>query len=259
MDFKAKHALNAGEHAKDIAAFANAFGGVLLIGVSETADSFSRCLMPIEDARDVVRAYDDAARDLLAPRVTVDCLAVTPPENELQALVAVNVDPFPGQMVGAKLPQTEGWRFPVRTAARHSAYYDPEKIMLYADPRTRKSAILLSSVSKKGTVYLQVIFRQEGGSAADESDELCSGEFRGLDLATNTAEFGCMLPDRSAMVHIVAPIEDVEAVWYAHAHWHVRLDGTVRRRKLSMRGGSETFYFSGRRGGDPRLVWRAST
>src|SRR5690348_1131595 len=92
LDYKSEHTSDASEHAKDIASFANGLGGVILIGVAEKADNFSRKAMPLIDARAVARAYEDAARDLLSPRPRVDPIVVPLPEDSGRALVAVNVD-----------------------------------------------------------------------------------------------------------------------------------------------------------------------
>jgi predicted HTH transcriptional regulator len=75
-----------------MAAFANAFGGVILLGVAEKADSYSRCLNSILDAKAAAKDYEDTARDMLAPRPLVDPVVIVYPEDPQQAIVAVNVD-----------------------------------------------------------------------------------------------------------------------------------------------------------------------
>ena len=51
LDFKVQHKSHPAEHAKDMAAFANAYGGVLLVGVSEKADNYERCLLSVVEAK----------------------------------------------------------------------------------------------------------------------------------------------------------------------------------------------------------------
>ncbi len=53
LDFKSEHKKDGSEQAKDMAAFANARGGVVLIGVAESADNYERRLLEV-----VYRASD---------------------------------------------------------------------------------------------------------------------------------------------------------------------------------------------------------
>jgi hypothetical protein len=244
LDFKAEHETDGGEQAKDMAAFANAFGGVILIGVAEKADTFTRKLLSIGEAEIVAKDYENAARELLSPRPLVDPSIIRLPEDESRALVAVNVDPFPGQLVGARLPQTQAWRFPVRTAARHCTYLDPEKQMIYSDPRTRKAAILLSSIeptSKK--IFVQVMERREADQQFSNRDRIYEGEFRGLDVHKNSVSLAVRLDDQ--IMPIAVPLEDVQAVWTGGGLWTVRLDGAIRFQKFG-KGSWSIFYISGR-------------
>jgi hypothetical protein len=229
-DFKAVHTSDASEHAKDIAAFANAMGGVIVVGVHEKADSYSRNLLPTGAAYQAARDYEDAARDLLSPRPVLDAVVVRNPEDESLALLAVNVEPFPGQLIGARIAKTHGWRYPIRTAARHCTFLDPERAMIYSDPRTRKAAILLASIEAAATksVYVQLMDRVEIPELECNTEVLLSAELRNVDVTTNTVTLAVRLADNSEIVTVHAPLEDVVAVWKASGTWMIRLNGALR-------------------------------
>lgn len=229
LDFKSMHTADASEHAKDIAAFANAMGGVILVGAHEKSDSYSRNPLPIAAAQQAARDYEDAARDLLSPRPVIDPVIIRNPADEALALLAVNVDPFPGQLIGARIAKTNGWRYPIRTAARHCTFLDPEKVMIYSDPRTRKAAILLATIeaSQIKTVYVQLMERVELPDSESNTEVLLPAELRSVDVATNTVTLAVRLADDSEIVTAYAPLEDVGAVWKASGSWRLRLNGSL--------------------------------
>lgn len=249
IDFKAQHNREPNEHAKDIAAFANAFGGAILVGVAEKSDSFMRNLMPIAEARRVALDYENAARDLLAPRPIVDPCLILPDPDGATALVAINVEPFAGQLIGAKLSPADAWRFPVRTAARHTTYFDPEKVMIYSDPRARKASILLDSIpeQERTTVYLQLLEHRAINGVISASEGFFQGSLVTTVPADNMVHFNAQVPDQQKVVDIsvCAPLEDIDAVWKAHGKWHVRLNGMIVLHK-GEKGARSLRYLSGR-------------
>ncbi|MBS2031366.1 MAG: ATP-binding protein [Deltaproteobacteria bacterium] len=110
LDFKTKYKRNGPppgnfdqfEMAKDVAMFANANGGVILVGarespVSGVLDGYEP-LTP-EDAKHHADAFNDAIADRCHPKPLVD-LAVLDAPSGVNRVVAVNVWPFPGQVVG---------------------------------------------------------------------------------------------------------------------------------------------------------------
>lgn len=229
LDFKSQHNSDPSEHAKDMAAFANAYGGALLVGVAEKADNYERCLLALSDATTVAKDYEDSARNLLAPRPHVDPVVVSFPGDDQKAVVAVNVAPFAGQLVGARIAGTEGWRFPIRTASRHTTYIDPEKAMIYADPRTRKAAILLEALPDNAKLLVHVrTLRDDGGTPVVGSD-VFEGELAMVDAHANTIE-AWVDYERENRALILAPLEDVEAVWRSRQQWAVRFAGYIRDR-----------------------------
>lgn len=246
LDFKAEHTTNTAEHAKDMAAFANVLGGTILVGVAEKADSYERRLLPLADAQQAARDYEDAARDLLAPTPFVDAVVVRFPADTTRALVAINVEPFPGQLVGAKLPNTQAWRFPIRAAGRHTAFLDPVHMMIHSNPKTRKAAILLGSIppTERKPMLVQVMERYEMEIEAN-GEEVLDGELLEVDPAKNTVSLSAFLRDRSEIVRVLVPLEDVEAVWKSVGGWSVRLNGALVFRRNAE--GRRTYqYMSGR-------------
>lgn len=90
------------ELAKDVAAFANASGGVILIGAAEDRKhGVVGAYMPLSRhrAKEVRDAYNQATRDRCSPRPLVDPVII---DHQGGAVVAVNVWPFPGQAVGVR-------------------------------------------------------------------------------------------------------------------------------------------------------------
>jgi len=247
LDFKAAHHNDSDEQAKDIAAFANCLGGVILVGVAERADGFDRTMLPIQEARLAARSYEDAARDLLAPRPNVDAVVLSNPADSTRSIVAVNVDPFPGQLVAARLSRSDAWRFPVRVASRHTAYLNPEQAMIYSDPRSRKAAILLANIgpSQCKDVFVQIMERKETHEGVECREELYEAQLLGVSIDSNAVELTvkCGL---DKPFPVVAPLEDVAAVWSAHGRWHIRVNGTIRHRPIGKGGGRSIFFISGK-------------
>ena len=112
------------EHAKDIAAFANALGGVLLIGADNTTDPTVLAypgLAPTQTVAGVASIYEKAGA-MCSPAQNVDVVPMQGPGGV--DLVAVNVDPSVDQVVAApgghKQTGTLGhlWRFPIRRGSQ---------------------------------------------------------------------------------------------------------------------------------------------
>ncbi len=158
--------------------------------------------------------------------------------------MAVNVDPFPGQLIGAKIPGTEGWRFPIRTATRHTTYLDPEKAMIYADPRSRKAAILLRDLSPNVDVWVHVAVAQKFGVEYTTGSARFPGTWRRLDEQTNTLELVLRTQEDPA-VQVHAPLEDARAVWTDEGRRALRLAGTVQIVKVAINVEAVVFYSPG--------------
>lgn len=90
------------ELAKDVSAFANANGGVILVGAAEDRKrgTISRYL-PLDEkgAKEIRDAYSTAVRDHCSPAPVINPVVLPKDGGHV---VAVNVWPFPGQAVGVR-------------------------------------------------------------------------------------------------------------------------------------------------------------
>jgi len=150
------------ELAKDMAAFANAHGGTILVGAYE--DTKRGHLGAIkgmidEDVKRVRDAYSQGASQLCRPSPVVNSVVI---EHSTGKVVAVNVSPFPGQAVGIKVdPDTwNTWRFPVRRSIE-TIFFTSEQLPMLMIPELRRVVALLRSIAPKDRIKM----RYEQGSA----------------------------------------------------------------------------------------------
>lgn len=136
------------EMGKDVAAFANASGGALLIGAYEdSAKLIQYKPLSSADAINIRQAFEEAIRDRCTPIPRV--LPVQIPHLTGEVL-AINVWPFPGQIVGVcregnKRVASNGFVFPIRTATQ-TDYLLPEQLPMLMLPDIRRIAILLDDI-----------------------------------------------------------------------------------------------------------------
>ncbi|HEY6476697.1 MAG TPA: ATP-binding protein [Polyangia bacterium] len=86
------------ELAKDVAAFANAMGGVVLVGADEDRDTGTLreyAPMPEAFAESVKAAYDRAITEFCRPQPIIDAVRVKAPPPASGYVVAINVNPTP--------------------------------------------------------------------------------------------------------------------------------------------------------------------
>src|SRR6185369_16093781 len=100
LDFKAKPTTDRFEAAKDVECLANADGGSLLIGAAggDHLDSYKP--LSTDEAREAQRVFDEAVRDRCAPAPLISFAQIGLGDG---IVLAVNVWPFPGQLVGVRL------------------------------------------------------------------------------------------------------------------------------------------------------------
>jgi len=153
FDFKGSaDPTNARELAKDVAAFANAFGGVVLVGAVEdqathTLKEYSGMKRPVADA--LTAAYDQAVRDRCDPPPIFDALPIElPPALGTGYVVAVNVRATALGPVGVRSDKGESFAFPLRTAT-HTKYIKPTELSMLMVPEIRRLAILLETIPQK--------------------------------------------------------------------------------------------------------------
>jgi hypothetical protein len=249
IDFKSKYAVyrmkgnpakwNTFEIAKDVAMFANALGGTILVGAKE--DRTKHVLDSYEPMTDVeagalTQAFDTAVQDRCSPRPRFDCDRVP---KDGGVLLAVNVEPFPGQPVGvyAKADKEDGWggsdawAFPYRTGTQ-CIFTRPEHLPMLIDPRARRTAILLEKIPVEHRGQVRVYALNARGPINPNSAMYYPRPvtLQAIDLFANTVVLGLHHSgDGTGMPkEIRVPLDDVDSVWQASSDlWAVRLRGAI--------------------------------
>jgi Putative DNA-binding domain len=138
------------EIAKDVAAFANALGGTILIGAHEDRKRGvlgKYCPLTDEEAKIATKTIDGAILTHCSPRPTH---LTTRIKSGGGFVVAVNIFPFIGQLVGYADSNEDGraFRFPCRVGAETS-WIRPEQFAMYMIPLVRRTIVLLEGITPK--------------------------------------------------------------------------------------------------------------
>jgi hypothetical protein len=233
LDFKAAPTKDRYEIAKDVAAFANAEGGSILVGAKGSGE-FLAAYEPlsIRDASNVQRTYDESIRDRCSPLPLFDIAAV--PQGT-GCIVAVNVWPFPGQPVGVKFKKTdvncgalgrqpEGLFFyPLRVGA-HTSSISPEQMPMFLDARTRRTAICLEQAVGQ-TVILSAITHQSNGKRGEMWVE--TGRLTKVDLLGNAVTVAMTCEKEEVLVAL--PLDFIVSAWRQEQEWRLLIKGRVQR------------------------------
>lgn len=161
------------EHAKDIAAFANALGGTILVGVSDDNGFIAvpGVLTARQTAVQVKDLYEHAALRC-SPKLSIDAVIVALSDGG--AVVAVNVPPFTSSVVGVPgVVSTAGtetdapnsWRYPIRRATQ-TDFLAPEQISMYMNPETRGSFVRLAAIPHNARVRVDSVHHVGARAAA---------------------------------------------------------------------------------------------
>jgi hypothetical protein len=191
------------ELAKDVAAFANASGGVILVGAAEDRrrGSVGR-YMPMEqdEAKRVRDAFNQATRDLCSPKPMLNPVIIACQDK---FVVAINVWPFPGQAVGVQL-QTElpGFAFPFRTGVE-TIWLNAEQLPMLMVPELRRISILLDAIPTGARIGIL-------GPRGHVTDEFTLVELRVLENVVVLEQGG-----RTSKTHL--PIDAIRSVWKTHS------------------------------------------
>ena len=233
LDFKAEPSDDSFEIAKDVAAFANAEGGTILIGARGKGEFLAKYEpLTTGQASDAQRLYEQSVRDRCGPRPMVN---VSPIPKDDGIVLAVNVEPFPGQLVGVEvrrgearcgkgLTQPEGlFYFPMRVGA-HTVGIMPEQMPMFIDARMRRIAICLQGAIGKTVVVLR--------SRAPEDDDSVHVQPMTLEAVD---VLGCTFTvrfldeeRRNKEVKIAIPFDLVEAAWRDGERAFVALLGRIK-------------------------------
>lgn len=201
------------EMAKDVAAFANANGGTLLIGSVESGGILAKHVgLTTADATQTRRDIEEAVRDLVRPTPVIDF----PEPVEIEAgkvVLIVEVRPFPGQAVGVHVGGTKEehpWQFPVRVGTQ-TVWYSPEQLVLLMDVAYRRKAQMLSQA--KG----------EAGSVHGLGGFIMKADV----VEVNETENWFTVSVNQVKKPVVVPIDAVATVWKDTSQWCIRLHGQV--------------------------------
>jgi hypothetical protein len=231
LDFKAQAATGAIEAAKDVAALASVYGGVLLIGACEdttTGDLTHWRTMSLADAQQVVKHYEQAVRDRCVPVPLVDVIIIAHPAGD--HVVAVNVQPVLDQVVAVRLrsdpadgKMIDTYAFPVRLST-HTIYLRPDQLPMLMNPEIRRVMILLESIPHASLAKVAFTWH----AWTDQTHRVHMGasdlKIHGFDPLTNamTVETDPAVGGLQMRV----PLDDVETAWdTGNGRWCIRVSG----------------------------------
>lgn len=228
------------EHAKDVAAFANTLGGVILVG----ADDQKGTLLTYpglagQTFAEVKAVYEDAAR-LCSPSPVVDVLPIDLPSGG--QLAAVNVDPFIDQIVasptdrdlalGQPRPKETPWIFPVRVGSTTDRL-PPEALPMYMNTTVRRVVLLLARIPAndgRHALWSQPDLQMHSmGSPTYKDLKRHEVQKTEVDLERNAAKF---FVTQKSYVNI--PLTEIETVWIdALGVWNIRVAGRIDERSTA--------------------------
>lgn len=225
------------ELAKDVAAFANLAGGVVLVGAVEDkrVGILSRYLpMAAERAQVIADAFSKAVAQRCSPAPLVD-VAVIP--KDAGRVVAVNVWPFPSQAIGVRIPDAvthkgpqknrkrDAYVFPLRVG-NDSIDIQPEQLAMLMLPQERRVTILLKAIPQALRKKVHVVGRHVARQTGHRSNFAIDLEFVDVRPLENVALFrSASQPDHPAHV----PLNHIDSVWLgAHNQWWVLVQGEVK-------------------------------
>jgi|CZKU01.1.fsa_nt_gi hypothetical protein len=257
LDYKTTYDLSTSatryDIAKDVAAFANAYGGSLIVGVlerggkvvklegvadvskltKEVATALQRHCEPCPstpEEHEITVSPSDAAR-LLAPRC--------PPPSSAITLVTLNVRPDPRSPIGVKplgagsQAMAETYRFPVRVDD-HTRFMPPTELPMWMNSHERRIAIQLRTLGPRAKV--RAFHLPHGGQDGDWVDVNLEAVDEANQIAVFTSETG------KAVANV--PLTFISAVWVEpfDETCSVQVDGTL------FAGSSPRYAFKPRRG-----------
>lgn len=229
------------EIAKDLVAFANSFGGTILVGVSEKLDNAERktgrpkAFPSIEDAAALISQISVCARDFCRPPIVVDPQEIVLTAEETTSvlgrqmqngarLLAVNVSPLITGPAGVFAlgkdgkKQADAFRFPVRVG-EVTKLLMPEELAFYMNSHERRMLLQLQQIRPDDTV--RVWHRRLNGNL-EQAREF---NLRKIDAERQIATIE-LRSSTEKMAHV--PLAFVKAVWLDEkGGWQVAVDGSV--------------------------------
>ncbi|RZI76129.1 MAG: hypothetical protein EOP38_29245 [Rubrivivax sp.] len=219
------------EMARDAAAFANAYGGTILVGASEdgkTGKLSGYTSLAEEDAHQIRIQFELAITQRCIPTPVHAALSLRGPSG---FVVSVNVWPFPDQVVGVRVDAdgADGFAghafvFPLRTASQ-TIMLQPNQIPMLIHAPSRRTAILLENIKASERHELRVVF-----SADDFPHDM---QFERVDATSSTAIFigeprPAALRNKLSGRRVAIPLDSIQSVWKdADGSWAVIAHGKI--------------------------------
>ena len=202
--------------AKDVAAFANAQGGTILVGAVEDRERKHLARynpLPEPLAAKIVHGYEQSVRDRCRPTPILEIKILS---RDGGAVVAVNVWPFPGQPVGARY-EKEAFMFPLRSGAE-TVYLQPDQLPMLTLPTIRRVAILLDSIPTTQRDQITLLTPNPAGSRFAARRVQFSSSLEEV-VMRNTVLF-LDLKHRST---ICVPASAIDHIWGNDGKWFVSM------------------------------------
>jgi len=136
------------ERAKDVAAFANASGGCLLIGAEERGfELIQYNEVAREKAEEIATSYFTAIQKHCSPVPVIDTQVL---EHGNGFVIAVNVSPYPAPPIGVRPSDGKDlWSFPMRVADK-TRHLVPEQLATLMDAVFRRKVLQLERIPQLG-------------------------------------------------------------------------------------------------------------
>lgn len=224
------------EMAKDVSAFANAQGGVLLIGAEEKGAVLIG-YNPVErsQALAIIEAYEKAITRFCSPTPVCDAYDLG---RDSGFVVALNIAAYPAPPIGVRTDDgTERWSFPVRRGAQ-TRHLKPEQLATLMDGVYRRKVLQVQAVcARDGSPPIEVLlhFIDAPGVRSVEAADIASrnlklfSPFRGQITDIDPVRGSFTTRENSSSRSVVIPLDAVTGVWKDdsdHAH-RIALSGLV--------------------------------
>lgn len=230
-----------GELAKDVAAFANAAGGTIVIGAQEnkTTNTLQAWVpMTLADASADKKSIDAAILAHCSPLPTFDPQVIQ--RTPTDWVVAVNVWPYDLLPVGVRLPvdpafgkQWDAWAFFVRSGTQTNILTAEEASMLML-PAVRRTIILLGTIPVGKKQGVSVHFQMPQMTPVSAQSKVSYLDLVDVKPLQNVAIFIAHQVNQPGShpvahgTHLHIPLPAIDLVWpLASGSWAMRIKGQI--------------------------------
>lgn len=214
--------------AKDVAAFANASGGTLLIG-GAGGDQLDHWLPVTEQEVQKMMSYSDVAvRDRCRP-APIFSLEKIPIDSGF--VLSINVWPFPGQPVGVLIKKGETkcgkrerevdnlYLLPIRVGT-HTRAICPEQIAMFMDARARRIAMCLEEAINTESLFIATKYRSEN------ANWYTRGTVISVDILRSTVMVKVPFSKESHVIPV--PLDAFESACFSTECWRFYVGGIFK-------------------------------